>query len=263
LEFWKRLKAATLAEAKYLAEGHLTPEQIVAYVDGADMATKLAYEKHLQACDACRKELEVARRAFADEKPEVVHGGESWSERFAKYFRPAFAIPVALALALTIYLLSDKRPATTPDQQANQAPSDSVKRDVIPQATSQRTIAYLLLHPHVALRATTGAERESLLHYDTAKSHVALMLVVPRSNVALTYAIQLLSPSGNQQGIRDSVIHIARGKGADTVKAEISMSSFAGEGGRWQIHVKEVLRPELRGTLEAATHEFAFRVKRK
>jgi hypothetical protein len=260
LEFWKRLKAATLAEAKYLAEGHLTPEQIVEYVDGADLTTKLAYEKHLQSCNACRKELEVVRRALAEDEPKVVRGGESWGERLAKYLRPVYAIPIALALA--IYLLIKPPPPPSPNYKVALPPLDTTGSQLVTPMTS-KGIAYVLLRPRLGVRsASSGGERESLLHYDPSKHMVALSLIVQHSAITEGYRVMIASPSGSRLQVSDTATALVRGA-EDTVHASVAMSLFEHEEGRWTIRLEEILKPEARGKVEGEIHEYDLRVKKK
>jgi hypothetical protein len=259
LEFWKQLKAATLAEKRYLAEGHLTPEQIVEYVDGAELTTKLAYEKHLQVCDACRNELEVARRAFAEDELGVVRNGESWTQLFAKYLRPAYVIPVALAL--TIYLLIKPLPPS-PNSKVALPPLDTTGSQLVTSMTS-KGIAYILLRPRIGVRsASSGGERESLLHYDTSKHMVTLSLIVQHSAITQGYRVTIASPSGSRLQVSDTATALVRGA-EDTVNASVAMSLFKHEEGRWTIRLEEILKPEARGKVEGEIHEYDLRVKKK
>ncbi len=269
LEFWARLKAATRAQAEYLSEGHLTPEQIVEYVEGNDIHEMLAHEKHLQACGACRREVELIRQAptrqtFEQDEPGAIHAQKSWMRSLSALFRPAFAVPAALAVAVLLYFFLQPKVRIVPPQGAEEAErADSTKSPLAAIAPQPKGVAHLLLYPQLGLRATSGAERESLLHYDTAKSLVALSLVVPRSDVTLGYNATLSSPSGASVHIQDSVISFARGAISDTVKTQIAMPSFANEEGRWRLWLTEILKPEAKGRLEEETIEFEFRVKKK
>jgi hypothetical protein len=260
LEFWKQLKAATLAETEYLAEGHLTPEQIVGYVDSADMTTKLAYEKHLQVCDACRNELEVARGALAEDELGVARNGESWSQLLAKYLRPAYVIPVALALA--IYLLIKPPPPPSPNYKVALPPLDTTGSQLVTPMKS-KGIAYILLRPRIGVRsASSGGERESLLHYDSSKHMVALSLIVQHSAITQGYRVTIASPLGSRLQVSDTATALVRGA-EDTVNASVAMSLFKHEEGRWTIRLEEILKPEARGKVEGEIHEYDLRVKKK
>jgi hypothetical protein len=259
LEFWKQLKAATLAETEYLAEGHLTPEQIVEYVDGAELTTKLAYEKHLQSCNACRNELEVARGALAEDELGVARNGESWSQLLAKYLRPAYVIPVALAL--TIYVLIKPLPPS-PNSKVALPPLDTTGSQLVTPMTSEG-IVYILLRPRIGVRsASSGGERESLLHYDTSKHMVALSLIVQHSAITQGYRVTIASPSGSRLQVSDTATALVRGA-EDTVNASVAMSLFKHEEGRWTIRLEEILKPQARGKVEGEIHEYDLRVKKK
>jgi len=116
---------------------HLTTEQLIDYIHSAlSPAEDASVYAHLETCDICRAEYEtetavgevLRAQARAEERElpstvkaaiwnEIRNAQPTASDRLRAWFRPAFALPVAAAIAIAAYFgnaaLHNGQPATT------------------------------------------------------------------------------------------------------------------------------------------------------
>ncbi|MBA4312475.1 MAG: hypothetical protein C0417_07575 [Chlorobiaceae bacterium] len=237
-EFWLKAKEVTARHALRLAENHLTPEQIVGYLERYYESDKLgleSIESHLRTCVDCRSDIEMIRSTYPvangerqkqmDGMPEKLMVGNRLELILSKKFVDVFAIAAVIfivALTLVTNFNIDNK-LSSPEKQ----------------------YASLVLRYQNSTRGNERIGTTNLID-DPSTSGARVLLYIPHSKIdSLRYEIILKNPLDNLISIETSYKINHPGNILDTLQFIIDRKYYANIAGKYLLFVKEKLPPDL------------------
>ena len=253
-EFWLTAKEITARHALRSAENHLTPEQIVGYLEKYYESDKLdleGIESHIRTCVDCRSDIEMIRSTYPVANgerqkqmggmPEKLIVGNRLELILSKKFVDVFAIAAVIfivALTLLTKLNIENK---------------------IPQPEKRYKELVLLYQNYT--RGDNGKEPTVLVD-DSLTTGASVLLTVPHSEIdSLRYNVSLKTPAGIFIPIATDLTAVQSDTRSDTLHFFIDRNIYSGLVGDYIVTVKELL-PKPLSHLTPEMYTYIFKIQK-
>jgi hypothetical protein len=252
--FWLKVREVVAQHSTRLTEQHLTPEQIIGYIEDnylRNIPELEIIESHIKTCADCRLDIETLRNTYPHpidgRKKQVVNFSEKpvsdnrlemlLSRKFVDVFAIAAVILIIVLTLLTTFNIGNKIP--------------------LPE---KRYKELVLLYQNY----TRGDNREepTILVDDSLTAGASVLLTIPHSEIdSLRYDISLKTSAGIIISIATGLKAAQSDTTSDTLHFLIDRNIYSGSVGDYIVTVKEIL-PKPLSHLTPELYCFTFKIQK-